>query len=433
MISYQLLDDLVDRVAAGVRTREKLLVAHPLRRSIDSIITYLGFIRAGHAVILTNQRQSASTKSESLSLLGPLVTSQELSAQTASTMNYKRSLSAYGDHASIHPDLAILLATSGSLRAPRYARLSSTNIAIAAKQVQSSLKVSPTDRAITILPLDHVLGLSILHSHLSAYGTVIVSDRTVMDKAMWDQMKQFEVTTLSGIPYTFSTLEKLGFSFTDIPSLIKVQHSGGQLSNRLKEWLESECGKIGGGLFFMYGQTEASGRISVLAPEEIRKQPACVGRAVPFGKIEIVDGQVVYRGPNVMLGYAQCRNDLTLGDTLGGCLYTGDTGTIQEDGNLYLAGRIDRVCKIFGVRLDLDQVEQLFSEYGECAVTSTESRITLWTECKMRRLLYESVENFASEIGIPLQAVRVNQITALPRTLNGKVDYRALSLTLETL
>ena len=131
----------------------------------------------------------------------------------------------------------------------------------------------------------------------------------------------------------------------------------------------------GGRFFVMYGQTEATARIAYVPPDRLSEKLGSAGIAIPGGRLSIepagagtmdgpVTGEVVYEGPNVMLGYATGSGDLALGDELGGVLRTGDIGYLDEDGFLFLVGRSKRIAKVFGLRINLDEVEAAMREHG---------------------------------------------------------------------
>ena len=142
------------------------------------------------------------------------------------------------------------------------------------------------------------------------------------------------------------------------PSLRTLTQAGGRLDPALVRHFHGVAAARGGRLFVMYGQTEATARISVLSPDELPAHAGSVGRALPGGALAIdPDGEVIYRGPNVMMGYAEDRADLARGDELGGVLRTGDLGRLDADGRLWITGRVKRIAKVFGLRVNLDELE----------------------------------------------------------------------------
>lgn len=121
----------------------------------------------------------------------------------------------------------------------------------------------------------------------------------------------------------------------------------------------------------MYGQTEATARMAVLPPERLADKLGSAGLALPGGRLEADDdGEILYHGPNVMMGYADTADDLSRGDDLGGVLRTGDLGRVDPDGFLHITGRLKRMAKIFGIRVNLDDVERMLRGSGPVAVTA---------------------------------------------------------------
>ena len=187
-------------------------------------------------------------------------------------------------------------------------------------------------------------------------------------------------------------------------------------------------------LWVMYGQTEASARISVLPPDQL---PACagsVGHPVPGGSVELEDraddgvGELVYRGANVMLGYASGRGDLGERDELGGRLHTGDLAEIDDDGRLWIRGRLKRIAKVFGARISLDDVEERLASYGRVAAVDAGDRLGVFVEgCAEIGGMEREIQR---ALGLPVRSVRAVAVDALPTTPSGKVDYETLRASL---
>ena len=182
----------------------------------------------------------------------------------------------------------------------------------------------------------------------------------------------------------------------------------------------------------MYGQTEASPRISYVPFEKLGEKIGSIGVAVPNGSLHLDadTGELVYRGPNVMLGYAECLDDLAKGDELGGVLKTGDLARQDQDGFFYITGRLKRFLKLFGKRFNLEEIEQI-----------VQHRFGFPVACFGRDdLLMVAVETNDSDVakvsamlretfGLPKDAFQVDAIEKLPRTERGKMDYHSLAAT----
>src|SRR5664280_2877573 len=237
-----------------------------------------------------------------------------------------------------HEDLAVLLTTSGSTGSPKFVRLSSTNIRTNAEQIVNSLGITADDRGVTALPMFYSFGMSVLTSHALAGSPVLVTAVSVLEESFWSDLVRHEVSFLPGVPATYAMLKRLGFDRRDLPRLRALTQAGGRLAPELVSFFHRVMTRQGGHFFVMYGQTEASPRMSCLPSERLPERLGSAGLALAGGELSIRGqngdelvagevGEVIYRGPNVMMGYAESREDLALGATHGAVLATGDLGT----------------------------------------------------------------------------------------------------------
>jgi len=175
----------------------------------------------------------------------------------------------------------------------------------------------------------------------------------------------------------------------------------------------------------MYGQTEATARIAILPPEYLPDKAGSVGRALPGGKLRIEDGEIVYSGPNVMMGYAEGRADLSLGDVLGSTLHTGDLGRLDDDGLLYVTGRLKREAKLFGLRVNLDELESMVRVHGPAAIIGGVDRLSIY--CEFDEELFPACRaELASKLRIHAHAFHFQRIERIPTHASGKIDYSSL-------
>ena len=259
---------------------------------------------------------------------------------------------------SLHPNLALMLSTSGSTGSPKLVRLGHRNVASNAQSIAEYLGLSAAERPITSLPMAYSYGLSIINSHLAVGATLVLTSRGVLEKDFWSAMAEYECTSFAGVPYTYQMLLRVGLLKKSLPSLRTLTQAGGRLDPSYIEQVRTIASERGWSFYVMYGQTEASPRISYVPPAELHRKVGSIGIPVPGGSLEVdPDGELVYSGPNVMLGYAQCEADLCKGDELGGVLKTGDLGRRDEDGFFYVTGRRSRFLKMFGQRFSLDEIE----------------------------------------------------------------------------
>jgi long-chain acyl-CoA synthetase len=342
-------------------------------------------------------------------------------------------------HDLLHPDLALLLATSGTTGSPKLVRLSLQNLCANARSIASYLNIGVSDRAITSLPFNYSYGLSIINSHLSVGAAISLTNRSFFDAAFWTQLKAHEVTSLAGVPYSYEILLKLRLERMDLPSVHTMTQAGGRLALPVLNQVHAICRAKGQRFFTMYGQTEATARIAYLPPEFFETKAGSIGRAIPGGELWLEDhdgkridavgqvGELVYRGHNVALGYAECRADLRRGDVWGGVLRTGDLARQDEDGSFFIEGRRHRFLKIFGVRISLDAVEAWFANRSMVAAAYGDDN-ALWVALQADPALdiKALVTQLGEDLTIHPSALKLRVLVQLPRLISGKVDYSCL-------
>ena len=278
----------------------------------------------------------------------------------------------------MYPGLALLLATSGSTGNPRLVRLSRENIEHNAASIKMYLGLNERQRPITTLPMQYTYGLSILHSHLLAGACILMTTASVVEQRFWNFLEEQGATSFGGVPYTYEILRRMRIFSRDIPSLTSITQAGGKLPEELQREVALWARNRGILFFIMYGQTEATARMGYLPPEDCLEKVGSMGIVIPGGEFSLEDdngckireanqvGNLIYRGKNVSLGYAREKEDLQQGDLWGGVLHTGDLAKRDEDGYYYIVGRKKRFIKLFGVRIGLDECEQLLREhFGE--------------------------------------------------------------------
>lgn len=352
--------------------------------------------------------------------------------------NYGYSLlSAYNVNHNLHPDLALLLTTSGSTGSPKLVRLTYKNIISNAESIAEYLDITEKERPVTSLPMYYSFGISVINSHLLKGATILLTDKSIAQKEFWTFVKEQKATSLSGVPYTFEMLKRLRVFRMDLPYLKTFTQAGGKLNADLaKEYIEnaSACDKR---FIVMYGQTEATARMSYLPWDKALEKYSSIGIAIPGGRFSIedaqhneitepnVDGELVYRGPNVSMGYAECIEDLAKGDENCGVLHTGDVARRDEDGFYYITGRMKRFVKVFGNRVNLDATEQILKSAGfECSVVGVDDKITIFV---VRDGLEQDIKDLLlQKTGLNTRAFSVKRIEMIPKSTSGKVLYSEL-------
>lgn len=272
----------------------------------------------------------------------------------------------------MYDELSLLLPTSGSTGSPKLVRHSYRNIEANADNVRRLFKLDGTEKAIAILPMHYTMGLSVIASHLLAGSTLLLSGRSLLDKGFWAMLK--EATSFTGVPYSYDILTRMRFTRMDLPNLKVITQGGGKLTETMWNTLAQYAADKGKQFIATYGQSECTARMAYL-PAELALEKVCsIGMAEPGGQLSIIDsegnetfegeatGEMVYRGENVTLGYATCREDLQKGDENQGVMHTGDLARRDADGCYFIVGRLKRFLKIFGLRIGLDEVENLIKQ-----------------------------------------------------------------------
>lgn len=348
--------------------------------------------------------------------------------------------------AAVHADLALVMSTSGSTGAARMVRLSRQALLANARSIVDALGITARDVAPTSMPFHLGYGLSVLHSHLLAGASIVVTDSPPVSAAFWEVVDAHRATSFAAVAHAYEMLARLRWTPSSHPSLRTLTQSGSrmrpELTAQFAQALQHSAGQPR--FFLMYGQTEATARLAVLPPDRLLDKPGSVGLAVPGGRFTVrldsgeettlpqLSGEVVYRGANVMMGYADTADDLARGDELHGELRTGDTGHFDDEGFLYLDGRIKRLAKVLGVRINLDGAERVASDLGVpgqvAAVSPGDDALVIWCEGThhgpQRRAWSHSI---ADALRLSRHAVAVRCSERLPLLPNGKIDYRALA------
>jgi acyl-CoA synthetase (AMP-forming)/AMP-acid ligase II len=307
-------------------------------------------------------------------------------------------------------------------------RLSLDNVRANALSIAEALGIEPHHRAAANLPVHYSYGLSVINSHLARGASVVLTGESFVSPAFWNLLREQACESIAGVPYSYQMLDRLKLDHLNVPGIRTLTQAGGKLGPELIAKFHKVMTERGGRFFTMYGQTEATARISVLPSEMLPDKTGSVGFAIPGGSITIDgegEGEIVYSGPNVMLGYAECRADLALGDTQGGTLRTGDLGHLDGDGCLWVTGRLKREAKLFGLRVNLDDLEAMVRVHGPAAVIGRTDSLSIF--CEFEEALFPVCrDELATKLRVHARAFQFHRIDRLPVTGAGKIDYSAL-------
>ena len=289
----------------------------------------------------------------------------------------------------LYKELSLLLPTSGSTGSPKLIRHSYRNIEANADNVRRIFELTEEEKAMAILPMHYTMGLSVIASHLLVGATLLLSNRSLLDKEFWTMLK--EATSFTGVPYSYEILTKMRFTRMELPNLKIITQGGGKLTQEMWQILTQYAQDKGKQFIATYGQSECTARMAYLPAELAITKTCSIGFAEPGGQLSIIDnegnetfegeaiGEMVYRGENVTLGYATCIEDLIKGDENHGIMHTGDIARRDADGCYFIVGRMKRFLKIFGLRIGLDEVENLIkSEFNvDCYCKGDDQKLTI--------------------------------------------------------
>lgn len=441
-ITYSALLARADEIAGAAGSR--CLAFLMCRNCAGAAAGYLGFLRRGVVPVLLAENLDKSMLEGLLASYRPAYfylpneKAPDLPGVTAwQGESYTLLRLPYEQDYKLPEELALLLTTSGSTGSPKLVRQSGRNIEANTRSIAEYLGILSEDRAITTLPMQYTYGLSILQSHLSVGAAVILTDKTLMDKEFWALLKEQKATTFGGVPYIYEMLKKLRFDRMNLPSLRYLTQAGGKLPKELAEEFIQTCKRKNMKFIVMYGQTEATARMAYLPWEHAESHAASIGIAIPGGEFWLADpegapilepettGELVYRGPNVTLGYAENRFDLCKPDENHGELRTGDMAKRDAKGFYYIVGRKKRFLKLFGSRVNLDEVEGLLNRAGiPCACAGVDDRLDVYITDGS---LLGQAERFIKEhTAINPNGFQLHVIEEIPRNDSGKVLYSAL-------
>lgn len=445
-ITYKELGDMTDKMTGHLygAGKEKSLIFIFCKNSVETVATYLASLLTNTAALLLDvsiQKEFLDTlidtydpdflwwpDNEGLNHRGKYIEKYK----EDSFILYNKKIT--GNTVQIHKDLALLLMTSGSTGGAKLVRLTLKNLTANAHSIASYLNLIQSERPATTLPLHYSYGLSVINSHLSVGAATLITDESIVTRGFWDFINLNHATSLSGVPYTYEMLKKLRFFTRNLPSIKYMTQAGGKLNPELVKEFSSNLAKKDIQFYVMYGQTEATARISYLPPKDTLQKPTSIGIAIPGGTLSILDnhnepinvahteGELVYHGDNVMMGYANSKEDLASGDELGGTLKTGDIGYYDDDRYFYITGRKKRFLKIHGNRINLDDIERFLNAKGHpCVCGGVDDFLRIAT---LQTMDPDGIKNIVGKnFGIHHSVVDIFKIEEIPKNTSGKILY----------
>jgi acyl-CoA synthetase (AMP-forming)/AMP-acid ligase II len=434
----QRVDEIVERLLQTVPGRRLVFLAPG--PDLQAVLLYLACLRADLPVCLAEPQPDPLARLSQVYrpalVLAPATLGMPAgwTAKPFPAPGYVAALADRMEDQPIHPDLALLLTTSGSTGSPKLVRLTRGNLEANAAAIVQYLGIDAGERALLSLPMFYSYGLSVLNSHLFAGGTVVLTPHSFMRPEFWRDADEQRATSFAGVPYMYETLYRLRFDPARHPTIRTFTQAGGALRRDLVTHFHQRITEAGARLVVMYGQTEATARISYVPPERLSQKIGTIGIPIPNGRLwlEPLDTggafQLVYEGPNVMMGYADSAADLALGDVQQGVLRTGDLGTVDQDGYFSIVGRLKRFAKLFGRRVSLEDIEReleaCFPVRAMASDAGERVRVHVATDEGVED--GDLVAHLARFLAVPPSAIVIRRVSELPLTTTGKKDYKAV-------
>ena len=444
-MTYDVLDS--EAYILSERIGHRCLVFALCTNEIGSVLGYTAFINNGIVPVMVNSHLEEALLQNLLETYSPeylwlpkdLVERFDGMSVEHEAHNYVLLKTGYEKKYPLYDELGLLITTSGSTGSPKLVRQSYTNVLDNAQSIVKYLKLDDTERPITTLPMNYVYGLSIINSHFLVGATLLLTDKGLMQKEFWSFFKEQEATSFGGVPYTSEMLDKLRFFRMKLPSLRTMTQAGGKITPELHEKFAAYAAEQGKNFVVMYGAAEATARMGYLPPEKAVEKKGSMGIPIPGGVFHLIGadgqevtdllttGELIYEGKNVTLGYAEKGEDLILGDERHGRLETGDMAQFDNDGFYYIVGRKKRFLKIYGNRVNLDEIDRLIKGEFEIEVASAgvdDHMYIFVTDEKMA----DAVRDFViGKTKLNPAAFKTIVIDEIPKNDSGKTLYKELT------
>lgn len=408
-------------------SEKKQLILLLCDNTILTITAYISALQQGHAVMLMSSNTNTELLISIINKYHPkwIIGYNQFDGYMANQKILERKLDI---ETVIHPDLAVLLSTSGTTGSQKFVRLSYTNLQSNAESIVEYLQITDEERGILNLPLSYSYGMSILNSHLQVQATILLTEQSVMEKSFWSFVHEHRATSLAGVPFTYQMLSRIGFFKMDLPFLKTLTQAGGRLNEKLVKNFAEYAHEHNKRFYVMYGQTEAAPRISYIPPKSVLDKTGSIGIAIPGGELTVDSetSELIYKGPNVMMGYATCLKDLENGNELQGVLHTGDTAEVDKDGYFTITGRMKRFIKLFGLRINLDDVERKLESAFNLPIACTGNDDKLIVAIEEEQLIDVIKREIEEVYKLHKTSYKVVVLSEIPRFLNGKIDYGKL-------
>jgi len=441
-ITYGELAKLMTMVGTQVETRSLIFML--CKNTVGSMVGYLGFVEHEAVPVTLSARIDNVLLANLLSIYKPAYV--WCPVEEESRFEYEKSFECYGysllktgnELYPLNDKLQLCMTTSGSTGSPKLVRYKKGNLEANAKNVAIAFGWTEDERSICDLGMQYTMGLNVINTHLYVGATVLLTTSNLMSSEFWDFIKKERGTNFTGVPFSYDIFYRLHFDRMDLPDLRTLSQGGGKLTDARFIQLAEYAQKTGKRFIPSFGTTETSARMACLPAELALTKTGSIGKAIPEGELFLIDengnvltdpvaeGEMCYKGPNVTMGYAVCKEDLVKGDEFKGEYHTGDLARRDRDGCYYVTGRLSRFLKLLSYRVSLDQVEHLIQqEFGiECACSGTDQRMNVYITDGTKKA--EVLEFIVAKVSLYKSLFRVIIVDEIPRNDSGKIQYRLL-------
>ena len=411
---------------------------------IESIISMIGSDIAENVIIVVNSQINQIALSELVKDYKPdyiffnkknkIVVSDY--SFKADFENYRLISNKINNKKNFNNDLFMLISTSGSTGSKKQVMLTKKNLISNTMSIIKDLGVNSEDICITTLPPSYVYGMSIINTHLFSGAKILLNKSSVIEKEFWNKIRKFNVTNFGGVPYTYELIHKYFLKKENFQNIRYLTQAGGFLSDKIKLEIITFLAKFHKKFITMYGAAEGTARLSYLPWESALKKNGSIGIAISGGNFSIVDtkgteiknpyqvGELVYKGENVFLGYSNSYKDLNNKKKNKNKLKTGDTAYRDNEKFYYLKGKLTRYIKVFGNRINLDEIENIISKIKikSVCVQRNKDMIHIFLNKKTdNKYLINYISKYTS---LNSKVFKIITIKNFPLLENKKIDYK---------
>lgn len=329
-----------------------------------------------------------------------------------------------------HPDIALLLSTSGTTGSPKLVKLSYGNLYNNAEQMCSYMDIHCGQKGISPLSMSYVYGLTFCIWHWHCGATLLITEESILSKKFHEFYEKEKVNHFGGTPYIYQMLQRIGFWDEEkIKYLHWAASAGSQMSDgdqiRMVSTLKDK-------FWILYGQAECTGVISGMNFDENNIKLGSVGKVFEDVEISIDSStsELILKSPNICMGYADSIKQLSDGDVNQGTIHTGDAAYIDEDGCVYLRGRLSRYAKILGKRVSLDDIERYLNNTFsgvDFACAGADDNVVIFYSGEAGKLNEKILVLLDSKMKIPKKFITFFYLKEIPRSRAGKVMYEKLN------